>query len=164
MTSLTTTQDIRVEVTQHSSGESASDARWTDACRQFIAAVPANICQPVDRSLHSLHGGGFGLRNWVSSIAWRGGKLPQELPAELVQVYLDDPEAAPLHDCESCGVAIPVRPNRIDGLEAEPEQTYFPTCPICGGRTGLYMYVSRQAEREETSDDIAAAMRRRKPR
>lgn len=164
MTSLTTTQDIRVEVTQHSSAEPSSDVRWADACRQFVAAVPTDIGQSVERSLHSLHGGGVGLRNWVSSIAWRGGKLPQELPPELVQVYLDDPEAVPLHDCESCGVAIPVRPNRIDGLEAEPEQTYFPTCPICGGRTGLYMYVSRRAEREEASDDIAAAMRRRKPR
>lgn len=164
MTALNTARGIRVETVRHASSESASDARWADACQQFIAAAPESIRESVERSLHSLHGGGFGLRNWVSSLAWRGGKLPEEIPAELVQVYLDDPEAAPLHDCESCGVAIPVRPNRIDGLEAEPEQTYFPSCPVCGGRTGLYMYVSRQAESEPAVDGVAAELRRRKPR
>lgn len=163
MTSLST-QDIRVEVTRHSTRDSRRDARWMQACEQFVAATPAAYRDLVERCLHSLHDGGFGLRNWVASIAWRGGKLPKELPTELVQVYLCDPEAAPLYDCEGCGVAIPVRPNRIDGLEAEPEQVYFTNCPCCGGRTGLYMYVSRQAEGDETAGYGSAEMRRRKPR
>jgi hypothetical protein len=164
MASLTTSQRIRVEVTRHPSSDSPSDVRWTDACQRFTAAVPQCIRGSVERALHGLHGGGSGLRAWVSSVAWRGGKLPQEIPQQLVQVYLDDPEAAPLYDCESCGVAIPVRPNRIEGVEAEPELTYFTTCPCCGGRTGLYLYVSRQAEGEDAFDVNATNLRHRKPR
>ena len=138
-------------------GRSESDACWSAACQQFIGAVPESLRGGVERSLRNLHKGGSGLRAWVSAIAWRGGRIPATIPSELIQVYLNDPEAIPLHDCEKCGVAIPVRPDRLNGSEAEPEQVYFHDCPVCGGRTGWYMYFSRQAETTE-------AVRRKKPR
>ncbi len=72
--------------------------------------------------------------------------MPPQIPECVISVYLSDGEAAPLHDCEVCGFAVPVRPNHLHGLESEPEQEYFPNCPICGGRTGLYYFWSRQGE------------------
>lgn len=122
------------------------DLRWQEACQDFLVSVPAEMHACVERALRDLHGGGAGLRAWVSSIAWRGARLPENVPAELVKVYLADPEAVPLHECETCGISIPVRPNRFRGMEDEPEETYFSTCPVCSGRTGLYLYMSRQLE------------------
>lgn len=139
---------------------SEKDQQWTDACQEFMVSVPSDLQSKVDRSLKSLHAGGFGLRTWVASIAWRGAKLPEAVPTELLQVYLDDPEAVPLHECETCGIAIPVRPNRLHAADDEPEQTYFQCCPACGGRTGLYLFVSRRLELQPVSD----ALRRTKPR
>ena len=137
-----------------------SDASWTAACQRFMCAVPDELRCAVERSLRNWHEGGCGLRAWVSAIAWRGGRLPEKIPSSLIQVYLDDREAVPLHDCEKCGVAIPVRPDRLNGTEAEPEQVYFHDCPVCGGRTGWYLYFSRQAEGSEAAIEV----RRRKPR
>jgi hypothetical protein len=136
------------------------DVRWKEACQEFLVSVPADMHTCVERSLRSLHEGGVGLRAWVSAIARRGAKLPECVPAELVKVYLDDPEATPLHECETCGIAIPIRPNRLRGMEDEPEETYFNACPVCGGRTGLYLYMSRQLE----GDAVSAELRRIKPR
>jgi hypothetical protein len=130
----------------HSSGSHDSDYRWSSTCQDFLLAVPDSLRETVDRTLRGLHNGGFGLRTWISNIAWRGGRLPEMVPEALVQVYLSDPEAIPLHDCETCGIAIPVRPNRLHGLEGEPEQVYFAACPACGGRTGWFLYWARQAE------------------
>lgn len=122
------------------------DLRWEETCQEFLVSVPADMQSCVERALRNLHGGGAGLRAWVSSIAWRGAKLPESVPEVLVKVYLADPEAVPLHECETCGISIPVRPNRFRGMEDEPEETYFSACPVCSGRTGLYLYMSRQLE------------------
>jgi hypothetical protein len=133
---------------------------WQLACQQLLAAVPSQQLSAVERLLKSLHTGGCGLREWVNAIAWRGAVCPSEIPAALIDVFLQDPEAVPLHDCEDCGLVVPVRPSRLHGLEGEPDQVYFPTCPSCNGRTGWFMYWSTQAE----SERIPAAMQRRKPR
>lgn len=160
MTRSAVLQDSRNSRSASSSQGFDSDRRWQETCQEFLVSVPADMHACVERSLRSLHEGGTGLRAWVSSIAWRGGKLPECVPAELVKVYLDDPEATPLHDCETCGIAIPIRPNRLRGMEDEPEEVYFSSCPVCGGRTGLYLYVSRQLEGDAMSGDL----RRLKPR
>lgn len=132
-----------------------SDQRWKSACQDFLIAIPDSLRDSVDRILRGIHNGGFGLRTWVAHIAWRGGRLPETVPDALVRIYLSDPEAIPLHDCETCGIAIPVRPNRLNGMEGEPEQLYFPACPVCGGRTGWFLYWARQAE-----DGTSSAERR----
>lgn len=103
-----------------------------------------------------MHNGGSGLRDWVSAITWRGAVLPKRIPDELMNVYLIDSEAAPLHDCEGCGLAVPVRPSRLYGPEGEPDQVYFASCPLCGARTGLYMHFSRRFQ-----DDMTSTIRRR---
>ena len=55
---------------------------------------------------------------------------PLAMPPEIAQVYFDDENALPLHQCEDCGLGIPTaRPGR-----------YFETCPLCGGRTGWRFY------------------------
>ncbi len=120
------------------------DNTWRDTCEQFLASVPTHLQDRVEWALHNLHSGGTGLRNWVAAIAWRGGKLPEHVPPEIIDVYMCDEEAAPLHDCESCGMAIPVRASRTATIEEEPEYVYFKACPVCGGRTGHYLFFSRQ--------------------
>lgn len=131
--------------------------RWEMAYQQLLSAVPPEHAACVQRLLESLHNGGCGLREWVNAIAWRGAVCPPVIPSVLIEVYISDPEAVPLHDCEACGLAVPVRPNRLRGLEAEPEQIYFPSCPSCGGRTGWYLYWSTQSGH----DPIASALRRK---
>lgn len=123
-----------------------SSDRWEMSCYQFLAALTDGQRPVVEKLLHARHSSGSGLREWVSTIAWRGGLCPEHVPAKLIEVYLSDSEALPLHDCEDCGLAIPVRPSRLHGLEAEPEQLYFEVCPSCGGRTGWYRYWARRAE------------------
>jgi hypothetical protein len=140
--------------------EDRADA-WEDACRWLLEMVAPELRPEIERRLRHLHTGGAGLREWVATIAFRGGAMPSEIPAELMQVYLTDAEAAPLHDCESCGLAVPVRPNRLEGTEGEPEFAYFPECPVCHGRTGLYYYWSRRAEADGAFTD---RLRRRRPR
>jgi hypothetical protein len=93
---------------------------------------------------------------WVSAIAWRGAVLPTQVPEEIIDVYLSDSEAVPLHDCGSCGLAIPVRPSRLYGLDGDPERVYFSLCPACGSRTGPHMYFTRRFE-----DNISDTLRRR---
>jgi len=139
-----------------------SDVRteWNEACVRLLRALPVELREEVELRLRSLHRGGDGLRAWVSSNASRGEHLPDELPPELIEVYLSDPEAMPLDDCQNCGLAVPVRPNRLHGLEGDPEQRYFPQCPVCGGVTGPYLYWSRNARPLSTTEVI----RRTKPR
>jgi hypothetical protein len=52
------------------------------------------------------------------------------MPPEVLQVFLDDPESVPFHDCEQCGVFLPVKPWQQGGPGAV---TYFTACPVCGG-------------------------------
>jgi hypothetical protein len=117
------------------------NSSWSNARRYFLAAVNPRQRPVVARLLQEAPHSGLGLRLWLRSMVAQGRPLPKSLPAELVQVYLDDPEAVPLHDCEGCGIAIPVHP-AWQGYESEPQRVYFPTCPCCGGRTGLYAYWS----------------------
>jgi hypothetical protein len=133
-----------------------STARWIDASNRFLRAISPQQRAMVAELLHSVHNGGSGLRDWVSAIAWRGAVLPMQVPEELIAVYLSDSEAVPLHDCEKCGLAMPVRPSRLYGLEGEPERVYFSACPACGSRTGPRMFFTRQFE-----DSFSATLRRR---
>jgi hypothetical protein len=135
---------------------SDSTGRWIDVSRQFLNAVTPRQRKQVAALLQRVHNGGGGIRDWVSAIAWRGGILPEEIPDEVIDVYLSDSEAVPLHDCESCGLAMPIRPSRLYGLEGEPERVYFTACPACGSRTGPHMYFTRRFQ-----DDVVADLRRR---
>jgi hypothetical protein len=126
--------------------DSCDNSAWQSTYRRFLQAVPIHRRDEIAALVNSVHNGGSGLREWISAIAWRGAVLPMRIPDEIINVYLSDPEAAPVHDCEGCGMAIPVRPSRLDGLDGEPDRVYFATCPACGARTGLFMYFSRQFE------------------
>src|SRR5207244_3453015 len=83
---------------------------WAEAVRQLLAAIEPHQRPAVEMLLRDWHGGGRGLREWARSLLRRGKAVPKKLPRELVQVYLDDPDAEPLHDCARCGVAVPVHP------------------------------------------------------
>jgi hypothetical protein len=130
------------------------------ACQKFLSSVPDELKDKVGHSLKSMHSGGFGLRAWVNSLTYRNSQLPHSIPEGLIQVYFNDPEAFPLHECEDCGLAIPVRPNRRHGLDGVPEHTYFESCPSCGGRTGLHLFVARREEPQT----VSGMLRRRRPR
>jgi hypothetical protein len=149
------------ESTTSADGTKSSDSTvyWADVSSRFLNAISPPKRKKVGDLLHRMHNGGSGLRDWVSAIAWRGAVLPAQVPEEIIDVYLSDSEAIPLHDCGSCGLAIPVRPSRLDGLEGDPERVYFAFCPACGSRTGPHMYFTRQFE-----ENISATLRRRRPR
>src|SRR5205807_950104 len=86
--------------------------------------------------------GGAGLREWVRSLSLGSAIVPRQVPEAVIAVYLADPEARPHHDCEECGMAVPVRPGH--GLDDElSEYAYFPCCPACGGKTGRYARLCR---------------------
>ena len=112
---------------------------------RLMAAVPAAYRKRTAAVLKSPRLGGRGLRAWMVILDTDDRPLPKDLPAGLVEVYLDDSEAEPLHDCERCGLTVPVRANRRCGHEATVDHVYFPECPHCGGRTGRYAYWSRTA-------------------
>jgi hypothetical protein len=133
---------------------------WESTSAKFLDAIPTHQRERVQRVLETVNAGGSGLRDWVSSIAYRKAAMPKSIPAEVIDIYLKDSEAVPLHDCEHCGFAVPVRPNRLHGMETDPEIQYFPNCPICDGKTGPYYYWSGHSMRNSTAADF----RPKKPR
>lgn len=128
---------------------------WDEACGRFLAAIGPEQREAVEPLVQQLHYGNSGLRTWIDAIVSQGAVLPNRIPPAVIDVYLHDPEAVPLYECEECGLAVPVRPNRALGPDAEPEQVYFPECPACGGRTGYYLYRTR---------DFVTKLRHTKPR
>lgn len=115
-----------------------------DPLDQLLAATPTRYRVRIRTLLTNPRCGGRGLTTWLSLLETDCCSLPDCLPDKLVEVYLRDDEAEPLHDCERCGLAVPVRVARRCGHEAAAEREYFPTCPRCGGRTGRHAYWSRQ--------------------
>lgn len=124
---------------------SAPGAVPSDTIDRLLAAIPA-AHRPLARTLlTSPRLGGRGLRAWLAILDADDRPLPGDLPRELVEVYLLDDEAEPLYDCEDCGLPVPVRAGRRCGHEAAVDRVYFPTCPVCGGRTGRHAYWSRRS-------------------
>jgi hypothetical protein len=110
---------------------------------RLLAAIPAALQARVRAVLANPRLGGRGLRAWLALLETEDRPLPDALPAELVEVYLKDTEAEPLHDCESCGLPVPVRAGWRAGHEPSADRVYFPACPHCGGRTGPYAFWAR---------------------
>jgi hypothetical protein len=137
-----TTPGLRPEAARGPACGSGPDARWREARERFLAAVDPGQREAVARRLRQRLLGGAGLRAWLRALVWTDAPPPARLPPALIDVYLRDPLALPLHDCAECGTAVPVRPGRRGDAEAEPERVYFPACPCCGGKTGLYAYWS----------------------
>jgi hypothetical protein len=115
---------------------------WNWVRQAFLSSVARPQRARVAALLKESDSRGRGLRTWLRLIEAQEQVVLPLFPAELVQVYLDDDEAMPLHDCSGCGVAVPVRPD-WPGHEGEPQRVYFPRCPCCGERTGLYASWSR---------------------
>jgi hypothetical protein len=114
-------------------------ADWQEVVDRFLDAVEPEQREIVSLALADPYGSGWGLRLWVSSIVWGSAIMPAKIPATVIEVYLEDSEVIPLHDCCSCGLAVPVRPNKCNGLTDDPEKIYFPLCPCCGAPTGWYL-------------------------
>jgi hypothetical protein len=58
---------------------------------------------------------------------WHG---PLALPKAVAEIYLHDPSALPIHECERCDYLIPT----YRGPGSEQREVYFVECPVCGGR------------------------------
>jgi hypothetical protein len=108
----------------------------------LLAAVPLGYRARVRARLTDPRAGGRGLRAMLALLDTDPRALPDALPTELVEVYLRDDEAEPLHDCERCGLPVPVHAGRRCGHEASVDREYFPACPHCGGRTGRFAFWS----------------------
>lgn len=111
---------------------------------RFLSAVPPGLRSRVRDALVNPRLGGRGLRAWLSLVEIEDRPLPSSFCDELVSIYLNDPEAEPLYDCEECGLAVPVRAGRRGGHEPTCDRVYFTTCPACGGRTGERAFWSRR--------------------
>jgi len=127
------------------SNAGADMAEIRDDLSRLLAAVCDGQRSEVETLMSNPRRGGRGLRSWLAIMAVDQRPLPDTLPWELVEVYLQDDDAEPFYDCERCGLPVPVRTARSWGHEATVERVYFPTCPCCGGRTGRYAYWSRRA-------------------
>ncbi|CCF83599.1 hypothetical protein [Nitrolancea hollandica] len=71
------------------------------------------------------------------------------LPAAIAEVYLDHPEATPLHACWECGLYIPIRPGLTQPYR--PVIKFFDSCPECGGRVA-YGHPQERIESPRTRD------------
>ena len=111
---------------------------------RLLAAVSADQRGRARAALTDPRAGGRGLRALLAILDTDARALPPALPAELVEVFLRDDEAEPLHDCERCGLPVPVHAGRRCGHEASVDRVYFPACPQCGGRTGRFAFWSRR--------------------
>jgi hypothetical protein len=109
---------------------------------RFLSVVPKRVRDDVERMLSCPSRGGRGLRQWLSFLEVEPRPLPRQLPLDLVEIYLSDADAEPMHDCERCGFLVPVRVARRTGHEATVEHVYYPKCPNCGGRTGRFAFWS----------------------
>src|SRR4051812_28046908 len=124
---------------QRADAGALADTGWRDARERLLAAIDRRQRPAVENLIGQRHGDGVGLRMWLRVLASQRRPLPRSLPAVLIEVYLNDPEALPLHDCARCGLTVPIRPSRF-AYDAEPQRVYFPECPVCTGPTGLYAY------------------------
>jgi hypothetical protein len=132
-----------------SPGRPAPDQRWAELELRFLAAVMPAQRPAVMNVLRAGRHGGRGLRSWLRRLLASDGSLPPLVPEELVAIYLEDPDAMPLHDCAECGLAIPVRPRLHGWDDDDPDIAYFPKCPCCGGRTGACVYWSNTKTRND---------------
>jgi len=124
-------------VDNHFLCEEGIESYWDAARNRLLESVEEEQLDQVKVALCTPHVGGRGLRLWLQMIAIKNKHLPKSLPWKLMQVYLDEPDALPLHECSGCGVAIPVR-LVCPVVDEERIETFFPACPCCGSRTGLY--------------------------
>ena len=99
------------------------------ADERLLAAVPDSLRPTVKSLLKNPRQGGRGLRAWVGLIEADPRPLPTALPGELLDVYLSDADAEPLHDCADCGLPVPVRVGRRVGHEPTCDRVYFTVCP-----------------------------------
>lgn len=113
-----------------------SPCDWEETVAAFFYAIADDQRPAVERAVTDPRYGGAGLRRWLEGIVWLGEPLPDWIPASVIDVYLRDPAAMPLFNCEDCDMPVPVRPHPIEGPDAAPEQIYFPHCPWCGAPTG----------------------------
>lgn len=132
---------------------------------RLLAATPYSLRPMVRKLLATPHCGGRGLRAWVALMETLDRPLPSLLPDELIETYLKDDDAEPFHDCEDCGLPVPVRVGRRVGSEPVAERAYFPICPNCSGRTGRFAFwskpsaASRPAEVPDLSGKFANPFR-----
>lgn len=77
-----------------------------------------------------------------------GTERPPIMHPDAAQVYIDDTDVSPLHECEDCGLGIPVRAGIIRGGRTIPAHRYFDRCPNCGGRVGYAAYFQKHKAEE----------------
>ncbi len=136
--------DLETQIARLARGERTDEGEpiWVEQC---LAWVDPDQQPAVRAVLHDIHDTGYGLFSWLSELA-DGDRLPVRVPRAVVDVYLQDPEAMPLHDCEDCGLLVPVRSERQYGMSVEPARFYFNVCPVCSGRVGWYAYWTKHGK------------------
>src|SRR4051794_7533583 len=108
MSLLTTAPPARAESSGRASRPAGAypDGPWAELRQRFFDALNPRQREPVAFLLRHRYHGGAGLRQWLRGLAVGATALPAALPPGLIEVYLTDPEALPLHDCAGCGLAV----------------------------------------------------------
>lgn len=117
----------------------AEERRWLEERAAFLGHIPADLRAEVAAAL-SDPDRAEDLDDWVLHPVATVAPVPELFPAALVRVMLDDQEASLLHECERCGLNVPIRPGCAQPFKLAVR--LFPECPACGGRTGWYAYRS----------------------
>jgi hypothetical protein len=104
--------------------------RWRLAVRRLLLAIPQPLRWPITEVWRSDSKAGHSLRYWHLRIV-SGTPLPEKIPAELLQVFLDDPDVE-TRDCENCKLEIPYHSGDEWGRDKGPHYRYFERCPGCG--------------------------------
>jgi hypothetical protein len=77
---------------------------------------------------------------------------PLALPGTAGAVYLDDPSAVALHDCEDCGYRVPVGYPDANADPPKPPRIYFQRCPLCSGKVGYCAFYKRNGSTAARSE------------
>src|SRR4051794_30592504 len=107
-------------------GTNPVKSRWDEAVEEFLAAIHPRQRVAVEQMLKRPNCGGQSLRNWLRAIVSQNRKVHSKFPRELIEVYLRDSEAEPVHDCSRCGLMVPVHVDRHHDPDGETGRSYFP--------------------------------------
>ena len=128
---------------------SEEDVRWSDALHRLLERL-----EPEQRSLVLEELKGYSERGkdalgkltlkvlfYVEQHLKAG--TPLEFPCSVASVYLEDPDAEPLHECADCGYDLPFEWAHPRAEPPRAAKVYFEFCPLCGGKVGYYAFYSK---------------------
>lgn len=113
------------------------EGRFKAACAELLVSLDPSIAMRIGEQLACRDPSQWDVLTGVFFrilLEYVALGFPLAFPREMVSVYLEagDKLETPLFQCELCGYCVP---------------RSIRACPLCGGRTGFGVYVSRRARK-----------------